>query len=122
MIFPQLFFVVSPYKDPVKNHHMKEFSNKIITGFFVLIFGILWFFSTKYYVKPQQYTVLIYDCNDNKINPIDIRTKFSTQEVAFSYIKEYQKNFPDLKFFLESILPKFKRRLFRNIKKFLQVM
>jgi len=37
--------MVSPYKDPVKNHHMKEFVNKIIKGFFVLIFGILGFFS-----------------------------------------------------------------------------
>jgi len=104
--------VLSPYKDPVKNHHMKEIMNKFITGFFVFIFGVLWFFSTKYYLKPNQYKVLIYDDNNNKLNSIEIRTSFSTPEVALSYIDEYQKAYPTFKFSLETDVPKFKRRVF----------
>ena len=40
---------------------MRKFRNKIITGFFVFVFGTAWFFSSKYYVKPKQYRVLVYD-------------------------------------------------------------
>jgi len=40
---------------------MKEFGDKIITRFFVFVFGVLWFFSTQYYLKPKKYEIAIYD-------------------------------------------------------------
>jgi hypothetical protein len=91
---------------------MKKFRNKIITGFFVFVFGTAWFFSSKYYVKPKQYRVLVYDIKGVKMNPTDIRTSFSNEDVAFSYAKEYQKTHPDLKFAVEILIPEFKRRIF----------
>jgi len=101
---------VSPYKDPVKNHHVKEFLSKLITGVFVFVFGIIWFFSTKYYVKPKDYNILVYDKHGSHFKSLEIRTKFTTQEVAYSYFKDYQKTYPNLKFSIESDIPKFKRR------------
>jgi hypothetical protein len=93
-----LFLVVSAYKDPVEIHHLKKFLNKAITGFFVFIFAILWYCSTKYYIKPKPFNIMIYDIYGKESKPCGIRTKFSTQEVAFSYVKEYQKIFPHLDF------------------------
>jgi len=114
LVFPQLFLLVSPYKDPVENHHMKKIFNKIITGFFVFIFGVLWFFSTKYYVKPQMYKIIIYDVfGDESKNP-GIRTKFRTLEVANSYVRKYQNLFPHLDFSIQSQIPEIKRSLIIN--------
>ena len=112
MIFPHCFLEVSPYKDPAKIQIMVEILNKIITGFFVLIFGSLWFFSVKYYLKPRNFFIVVFDNKGRTVNLGDLRTKFSTPVVAFSYIEEYQKRFPDQKFFLEPANPKFKRRIF----------
>ena len=112
LTFPQQLDRVSPYKDPVKNHDMKEFLNKVITFVFVFVFGILWFFSTKYYVKPTYYNIVIHDKHGSKFKSLEIRTKFTTQEVAYSYFKDYQKTYSNLKFSMESDVPKFKRRIF----------
>jgi len=90
---------------------VEEFFNKLITGFFVFVFGIMWFFSTKYYVKPKDYNILVYDMHGSKFKSLEIRTKFTTPEVAHSYFKDYQKTYPDLKFSIESDIPKFKRRV-----------
>ena len=89
---------------------MEEFLNKLITGFFVFVFGIMWFFSTKYYVKPKDYNIMVYDMHGSKFMPLEIRTKFTTPEVAHSYFREYQKTYPNLKFSIESDMPKFKRK------------
>ena len=111
LIFPQLFSLVSPYKDPVENHHMKKIFDRIITGFFVLIFGIMWFFSTRYYVKPQLFNIVIYDVYGKETKPDGIRTKFRTQSVALSYIREYQKLYSHLDFSIQSNFPEIKRSL-----------
>lgn len=91
---------------------MKKIRDKIITGFFVFVFATIWFFSSKYYVEPKQYRVLVYDYKGVKMNPDYMRTSFSNKAVALSFAKEYQKTYPDLKFFAEIIIPEFKRRLF----------
>ena len=70
----------------------------------------MWFFSTRYYEKPKQYSIIVYDVF-GKQNIIDgLRTDFQTTEVATSYIKEYQKRFPQYSFSLESSLPEIKRK------------
>ncbi len=106
-----MFDVVSAYKDPVEIHRMKNLYDKIITGFFVFIFGILWFLSTKYFVKPEVYEIIIYDVWGNESKLSGIRTKFRTPEVAQSYIKEYQRVFPHLDFSIQSFLPEIKKRI-----------
>lgn len=103
--------VVSPYKDPVEIQHMKKFVDKIVTGFFVFFFGILWFCSTQYYVKPKTHQVAIYDVYGKEISQNQIRTKFSTLEVAQSYIKEYQSTFPHLSFSIKSEFPEMRKRV-----------
>ena len=89
--------------------------DKIITGFFVFIFGTMWVFSVKYYEKPKQYSLIVYDVfgNENKI--YGIRTTFSTQAVAKNFIKEYQRSFPQYCFTIVSYIPEIKRRTIFNI-------
>jgi hypothetical protein len=89
---------------------VKKFLDKIITGFFVFIFAILWFCSTKYYVKSKGHNIVIYDVYGKKSNPNGIRTKFNTREIAHSYVKEYQKLFPHLDFSIQSDIPEIERK------------
>ena len=105
-----IVFIVSPYKDPAKIHFMKKFFDRFVTGFFVLTFGIIWFFSTHYYVKTKPYQIIAYDVYGKKITPEEIRTKFQTSDVAISYIKEYQMSFPHLSFSIESDIPEIRKR------------
>lgn len=106
-----MFIVVSPYKDPVEIQGMKKFADKLVTGFFVFIFGIMWFCSKQYYVKPKPYQVAVYDVYGKELNQNQIRTKFSTLEVAQSYIKEYQNTFPHLSFSIKSEFPEMRKRV-----------
>ena len=84
--------------------------DKIITGFFVFVLGTLWFFSAKHYVKPKEYSLVIYDVFGKEQTIKEIRTTFQTQEVALGFLREYQKNFPQYQFSLQTYLPKIKRR------------
>lgn len=95
---------------------MKKFLEKIITGFFVVIFGIIWFCTTKYYVKPPIFKITIYDVYGKETKPNGIRIKFRIQDVALSYIREYQKMFPHLDFSIQSYVPeKNTKRIFSRI-------
>ena len=61
---------------------------------------------------------MIYDIYGEKSNPDGIRTKFNTQEVAHSYVKEYQKLFPHLDFSIQSFIPEMERKtIFKMILK-----
>ena len=53
---------------------------------------------------------MIHDIYGKESNPNGIRTKFNTQEIAYSYVKEYQKLFPHMKFFIQSNIPEVKRK------------
>ena len=94
---------------------MKKIPDKIIIGFFVFIFGILWYASTKYYIKPDQYNIGIYDKSEKECKIDGIRTSFKTQQVAQSYIKEYQKSFPQFKFTMKTNTLEIKRRMNFNL-------
>ncbi len=114
-----MFFVISAYKDPVENQHMKKIMDKLVTGFFVMVLGILWYCSLKYNVKPNQYKIIIYDIFGNQIKIDGIRTSFSTYQVANSYISEYQNRFSHYDFSIASEIPEIKRkgllRIFKEI-------
>ncbi|MDX1441754.1 MAG: hypothetical protein R3237_04790 [Nitrosopumilaceae archaeon] len=88
---------------------MKNFFNKIITGFFVFVFGIAWYCTTQNHIINKSYKVVVYDVY-GKESDLDIRTKFQNSKVAFSYIKEYQEIFPHLNFSVEHSFPEVKRR------------
>ena len=119
-VFPQSISVISAYKDPVENQHMKKIIDKCVTGFFVVILGILWYCSSKYQVKPNQYTIVIYDVYGNLIKIDEIRTSFNTYQVANSYILEYQNRFVNYNFSMATEMPEIKSRLlgiFKNIQR-----
>ena len=88
--------------------------DKLITGIFIMVFGILWFFSARYYERPKKYSLVVYDVF-GKQNIIDgLRTEFNTNQVATSYLKYYQKSFPQYDFSIAAELPRNgKRKLFR---------
>ena len=90
---------------------MKKIFEKIITGFFVFILGILWYFSVKHYVKPNQYNLIVYDVLGRKCELEGIRADFRTKEVAISYTKEYQSRFPQYNFSIEESIPEIKSRV-----------
>jgi len=101
--------VTSAYKDPVENHHMKKILDKIITGFFIVTLGILWYCSVKYYVKPNHYTIIVYDVFGKQVKMDGIRTNFKTTAVAQSYTSEYQKRFSHYYFSMAAEIPEIKR-------------
>lgn len=86
---------------------MKEILDKIVTWFFVIVLGILWY-STKRNIKPNEYTIVIYDVFGKQVKTNEIRVNFKTQKVAQSYILEYQKNFPHYNFSINTEIPEIK--------------
>ena len=104
-------FSVSAYKDPASLPNvLHRIFEKITTGFFVFIFGTMWFFSTKYYEKPKQYSIVAYDVLGNQNDLDGLKTTFRTSEVANSFVKEYQNRFPQYSFSLAQYLHMEKRR------------
>ncbi len=93
-------------------YKMRWVMDKIITGFFVLVFGSFWFFSTKFVSEPKQYRIFVIDSFGNEINIEGLRTIFKNREVASSFIHEYQKSYPMCNFMLADYLPvKYQRRV-----------
>lgn len=79
-----------------------------MTGFFVVILGTLWY-CTKCFVKPNQYTILVYDVFGNQVSIDGIRTNFNTPKVASNFILEYQNRFSQYSFSIASEMPVIKR-------------
>ena len=90
-------------------------SDKVVTGFFVFIFGILWYLSTKSYVKPEKYTIVVHDIFGKEVKIPEIRTQFNTVNVARSYLAEYQQRFPHHSFSLAVFMPQIKNNRLSNI-------
>ena len=59
----------------------------------MVILGAFWYCSTKYHVKPNMYTIVVYDIFGKQVQMEEVRTDFKTQQVAQSFISEYQKSF-----------------------------
>ena len=89
---------------------MQKIFDLTITGFFVIILGTLWLFTTKCYTTPKKFEILI--SNNENINKENLRTIFQTQEVAYSYLKEYELQYPDCTFSLDKPDMTFKRKWF----------
>ena len=94
MVFPYYYLRFSAYKDPAENQHVRKFFDQMIPGFFVTVFGIIWFCTTRYNVKPKHYTLSIYDVFGNQVTENGIRRQFHTKQAAQSFMLEYQKRFP----------------------------
>lgn len=92
-----------------------HFLDKITTGVFVCIFTAMWFFTAKYYLRPKHYSIIIKDKKGNEVNLKETRSTFQTQEVAYSFLREYEKIFPQYVFSMEYFIPKVKSKVMMQI-------
>jgi hypothetical protein len=70
--------------------------------------GILWY-STRYFVKYNQYKILIYDVLGNQIDIDGVRMNFNTPKVVNNYILECQNRFSHYNFSMATEMPVVKR-------------
>ena len=108
-------FKISPYKHPVENQAMNKNIDKCITGFFVVMLGIIWYFSTKCNVNHNQFNIIVYDTLGKEFHMSGIRTNFKTKNVAISYTREYKNRFPHYDFSISEEIPQFRGRIFSKI-------
>ena len=106
---------MSAYKDPVKIQSRMMILDKMATGFFVIVFGILWYLSVRSYVKPEKHTIVIHDPFGNEVKITEMRTQFSTINVARSYLAEYQQRLPQYGFSLAVFMPQIKNSRLSSI-------
>jgi len=81
---------------------MKKIVDRFVTGFFIVVLGMLWYCSTKYYVKVNHYSIIIYNVLGEQVKIDGVRTEFKNYGVAQSYISDYQEKFPHYNFSLAS--------------------
>ncbi len=91
-----------------------------MTGFFVVVLGIMWYCSTKFYVKPDRHSIVIYDIFGNEVKLDGVRVDFKTHNVAQSYISEYKKRFPHYDFVMAIEIPEIKKSTIPRILKKIQ--
>lgn len=84
--------------------------DRLATGVFVVFFGTLWLFTTKYYVQPEKHSIVVHDVFGREIAPHGLKTMFDRKDIASSFIKEYQKSFPQYSFNFASYIPEVKRK------------
>ncbi len=68
----------------------------------VFVFALFWLIRARPHNRPKQYSVVIFDVFGNKSQIIDIRTEFKTHDVAWSFMKQYKKEYPLYNFALVS--------------------
>ena len=71
--------------------------------------------SAKYYVKPNDYSIIIYDIYGNQVKIKDIWTKFKISKVAKSYMVEYKKRLPHYDFTITTDTPNIKNNTIPGI-------
>jgi tRNA 2-selenouridine synthase SelU len=102
---------------------VKKILDKIVTGFFIIILGMSLYYSVKYYAKPNQYKIIIYNIFGEQIETNEIRTNFRTHQIARNFISEYQKINPYYNFSVSEDISEIKTSSsFRIFKKNSKVM
>ena len=82
----------------------------------VFVFALFWLIKARPHNRPKQYSVVIFDVFGNKSQIIDIRTEFKTHDVAWSFMKQYKKEYPLYNFALVSKQPDLEKpTIFRYI-------
>jgi len=71
----------------------------------VFVFALFWLIKARPHNRPKQYSVVIFDVFGNKSQITDIRTEFKTHDVAWSFMKQYKKEYPLHNFALVSKQP-----------------
>jgi len=82
----------------------------------VFVFALFWLIKARPHNRPKQYSIVIFDVFGNKSQIIDIRTEFKTHDVAWSFMKQYKKEYPLYNFALVSKQPDLEKpTIFRYI-------
>ena len=82
----------------------------------VFVFALAWLLKARPHNRPKQYSIVVFDVFEKKIKIDGMRTQFKTHDVAWSFMKQYKKEYPLHNFALVSDLPKSdKPTIFRYI-------
>jgi hypothetical protein len=82
----------------------------------VFVFVLAWLLKARPHNRPKQYTIVVFDVFGEKIKVEGMRIQFKTHDVAWSFMKQYKKEYPLHNFALVSDLPKSdKPTIFRYI-------
>jgi len=82
----------------------------------VFVFALAWLLKARPHNRPKQYSIVVFDVFEEKVKIDGIRTEFKTHDVAWSFMKQYKKEYPLYNFALVSDLPKSdKPTIFRYI-------
>ena len=71
----------------------------------VFVFALAWLIKAKPHHRPKEYLVVPFDVFGKKSHIDGIRIKFKTHDVAWSFMKQYKKQYPLYNFALVSELP-----------------
>ena len=74
----------------------------VAMGLFIVIWAGIWIKKSKMTNHTQQYTILVYDVNNQQIILDGLRIDFQNNDVAWSFMKEYKILFPFYTFALLS--------------------
>ena len=82
----------------------------------VFLFALTWFLKARPHNRPKNYSIVVFDVY-GQISKIQyIRTEFKTHDVAWSFMKQYKKEYPLYNFAMVSKLSKTdKPTIFRYI-------
>jgi hypothetical protein len=82
----------------------------------VFVFALTWLLKARPHNRPKQYTIMVFDVFGEKIKVEGMRIQFKTHDVAWSFMKQYKKEYPLHNFALVSDIPKSdKPTIFRYI-------
>ena len=82
----------------------------------VFVFALAWLLKARPHNRPKQYSIVVFDVFAKKIKIDGMRIQFKTHDVAWSFMKQYKKEYPLHNFALVSDLPKSdKPTIFRYI-------
>ncbi len=82
----------------------------------VFLFALTWFLKARPHNRPKNYSVVVFDVYGQISKIQDIRTEFKTHDVAWSFMKQYKKEYPLYNFAMVSQLSKTdKPTIFRYI-------
>ena len=71
----------------------------------VFVFALIWLIKARPHNRPKQYSVVVFDVFGKKNQIEGIRTEFKTYDVAWSFMKQYKKEYPLHNFALVSEHP-----------------
>ncbi|MCV0411776.1 hypothetical protein [Nitrosarchaeum sp.] len=82
----------------------------------VFLFALTWFLKARPHNRPKNYSIVVFDVYGQISKIQDIRTEFKTHDVAWSFMKQYKKEYPLYNFAMVSKLSKTdKPTIFRYI-------